>query len=130
MKMPRHIVDMIKLVSSFEKKSEEENVLLSLYGIFKWVEENEHRLFCMSHYDEKEKFVSFNFFFNVDGKMMVADTHDKKEFNFQITVKEDAKDLYSKLMLSLAFSEKRMKELSEDDFPDGFLGGEDDNYFF
>lgn len=131
MKIAKHIVNMIQKVSPFEKKSEEENVTLCLYSIFEWAKENDHRLFCICHHDKEENFVSFNFFFNPDGDMMLSDTSDKNEFNFEIRVKKGGvKDLYEKLLLALAYSEARMKQMSGDDFPDGFLGGDIDDDFF
>lgn len=62
--------------------------------------------------------------------MMAADPKQPGEFNFEIRVKGDVEDLYEKLILVLAFSEAKMKELADGYFPDGFLGGDNDNDFF
>jgi len=61
---------------------------------------------------------------------MAARSGEVGEFNFEIRVKGGVEDLYEKLLLILAFSEAKMKELANDNFPDGFLGGDSDNDFF
>jgi len=129
-KTAKYIVDLIQKVSPFKKKSEEENIKLCFYSIFEWAKENNHRLFCICHFNEKENIVMFDFFFNPDGNMMAARSGEVGEFNFEIRVKGGVEDLYEKLLLILAFSEAKMKELANDNFPDGFLGGDSDNDFF
>lgn len=131
MKNARMIIKEILKLNNFDTKGQEENVKIALYTIFKWSEENEHRLICMVNPFETDGVLNLAFFFNPDGKCNIVVPGVANELFLEVNIKKDTKDLYDKLMYCLHFLFTKMKEISDDDVGDtGFLGGDYGNDFF
>lgn len=85
---------------------------------------------CLVNPYEEKGLLNLAFFFNTDGRLNTIVPGSKNEIFLEINIKKDTQDLYEKLMYCLHFLFKKMKEISDDDFPTGFLGGDMDNDFF
>jgi len=79
---------------------------------------------------EEQDLLNLAFFFNPDGSLNTVVPGGKNELFLEVNIRRDTKDFYEKMIFCLDFLFKKMKEVSGNDFRDGFLGGDNDNDFF
>lgn len=129
MRDAKKIVDKLKKYVTFKDKSEEEEVQLYFYIIYKWAQDRNYDIFIvMKEVDEKVLSISI-LFKAIRGVVFDLDSKDTCVLEIQIkgttkTFKDEIKKVLTQFLLLMEELDRR-----NDDF-DTFLGGDIENDFF
>ena len=129
MRDAKKIVDKLKKYVTFKDKSEEEEVQLYFYIIYKWAEDRNYDIFIvMKEVDNKAISISI-LFKAIGGVVFDLDSKDTCVLEIRIkgttnTFKKEIKSVLTQFLLLMEELDKR-----NDDF-DTFLGGDIENDFF
>lgn len=129
MRDAKKIIDKLKKYVTFKDKSEEEEVQLYFYIIYKWAEDRNYDIFIvMKEVDEKAISISI-LFKAIGGVLFDLDSKDTCVLEIQIkgttkTFKDEIKKVLTQFLLFMEEIDRK-----NDDF-DSFLGGDIENDFF
>lgn len=129
MRDAKKIVDKLKKYVTFKDKSEEEEVQLYFYIIYKWAQDRNYDIFIvLKEVDEKVLSISI-LFKSIGGVIFDLDSKDVCLLEIQIkgtakTFKDEIKKVLTQFLLFMEEIDRR-----NDDF-DSFLGGDVENDFF
>lgn len=129
MRDAKKIVDKLKKYVTFKDKSEEEEVQLYFYIIYKWAQDRNYDIFIvMKEVDNKAISISI-LFKAIGGVLFDLDSKDTCVLEIQIkgttdTFKKEIKSVLTQFLLLMEELDRR-----NDDF-DTFLGGDIENDFF
>lgn len=129
MKDAKKIVDKLKKYVTFKDKSEEEEVQLYFYIIYKWAQDRNYDIFIvMKEVDNKAISISI-LFKAIGGVVFDLDSNDTCVLEIKIkgttdTFKKEIKSVLTQFLLLMEELDRR-----NDDF-DTFLGGDIENDFF
>lgn len=129
MRDAKKIIDKLKKYITFKDKSEEEEVQLYFYIIYKWAQDRNYDIFIvMKEVDNKAISISI-LFKAIGGVLFDLDSKDTCVLEIQIkgttdTFKKEIKSVLTQFLLLMEELDRR-----NDDF-DTFLGGDIENDFF
>ena len=129
MRDAKKIIDKLKKYVTFKDKSEEEEIQLYFYIIYKWAEDRNYDIFIvMKEVDNKAISISI-LFKAIGGVLFDLDSKDTCVLEIQIkgttnTFKKEIKSVLTQFLLLMEELDRR-----NDDF-DTFLGGDIENDFF
>lgn len=129
MRDAKKIIDKLKKYVTFKDKSEEEEVQLYFYIIYKWAQDRNYDIFIvLKEVDEKVLSISI-LFKSIGGVIFDLDSKDVCVLEIQIkgttkTFKDEIKKVLTQFLLLMEELDRR-----NDDF-DSFLGGDVENDFF
>ena len=129
MRDAKKIIDKLKKYITFRDKSEEEEVQLYFYIIYKWAEDRNYDIFIVLK-EVNEKVLSISILFKSTGGVVFdLDSKDVCVLEIQIkgktdTFKKEIKSVLTQFLLLMEELDRR-----NDDF-DSFLGGDVENDFF
>ena len=129
MRDAKKIIDKLKKYVTFKDKSEEEEVQLYFYIIYKWAQDRNYDIFIvMKEVDNKAISISI-LFKAIGGVVFDLDSKDTCVLEIKIkgttdTFKKEIKSVLTQFLLLMEELDKR-----NDDF-DTFLGGDIENDFF
>ena len=125
----KKIINKLKKYITFKDKSEEEEIQLYFYIIYKWAQDRNYDIFIVLK-EVNEKVLSISILFKaIGGAIFDLDTKDTCVLEIQIkgktdTFKKEIKSVLTQFLLIMEELDKR-----NDDF-DSFLGGDVENDFF
>ena len=125
----KKIIDKLKKYIKFKDKSEEEEIQLYFYIIYKWAEDRNYDIFIVLK-EVDEKVLSISILFKaIGGVVYDLDSKDTCVLEIKIKGKTDTfkKEIKSVLTQFLLLMEELDRK--NDDF-DSFLGGDSENDFF
>ena len=133
MKDANRLIEQVKKLHPFEKRSQEEHIKVLLYMLFKFVQEHGYRLFCLVTMPPGGESIELSFCFNTDYTMVVCPREDDEDV-MKITIPNSSQgdNFYLEFTAMINFLFARIQE-RHDNFPgsDGFLGeGSNENDFF
>ena len=129
MRDAKKIVDKLKKYVTFKDKSEEEEVQLYFYIIYKWAQDRNYDIFIVLK-EVDEKVLSISILFKaIGGVVYDLDSKDTCVLEIKIkgktdTFKKEIKSVLTQFLLLMEELDRR-----NDDF-DSFLGGDVENDFF
>ena len=129
MRDAKKIVDKLKKYVTFKDKSEEEEVQLYFYIIYKWAQDRNYDIFIVLK-EVDNKAISISILFKaIGGVVYDLDSKDTCVLEIQIkgttkTFKDEIKKVLTQFLLLMEELDRR-----NDDF-DTFLGGDIENDFF
>ena len=129
MRDAKKIIDKLKKYVTFKDKSEEEEVQLYFYIIYKWAQDRNYDIFIVLK-EVDNKAISISILFKaIGGVVYDLDSKDTCVLEIQIkgttkTFKDEIKKVLTQFLLLMEELDRR-----NDDF-DTFLGGDIENDFF
>ena len=129
MRDAKKIINKLKKYVTFKDKSEEEEIQLYFYIIYKWAEDRNYDIFIVMK-DVDNKAISISILFKaIGGVLFDLDSKDTCVLEIQIkgttdTFKKEIKSVLTQFLLLMEELDRR-----NDDF-DSFLGGDVENDFF
>lgn len=129
MRDAKKIINKLKKYITFKDKSEEEEVQLYFYIIYKWAQDRNYDIFIVLK-EVDEKVLSISILFKaIGGVVFDLDSKDTCVLEIQIkgttkTFKDEIKKVLTQFLLFMEEIDRR-----NDDF-DSFLGGDIENDFF
>lgn len=129
MRDAKKIINKLKKYITFKDKSEEEEIQLYFYIIYKWAQDRNYDIFIiLKEVDKKALSISI-LFKSIGGVIFDLDSKDVCVLEIQIkgktdTFKKEIKSVLTQFLLLMEELDRR-----NDDF-DSFLGGDVENDFF